>query len=96
MLTFESALGVNNKVVDKFLRFSESLGSPLFDAYNSSYGWNNWLLCCYPDSMYALKLIARSWCVFVHALNCVALVNKLDSYMGVVHRTALTLIGCSA
>ena len=38
LLTFESILDVNNKVVDNFLRFPESLGSPFFYAYSSSYG----------------------------------------------------------
>jgi len=38
LLTFESALGVNKKVVEDFLSFPESLGLPLFDAYSFSYG----------------------------------------------------------
>jgi hypothetical protein len=58
LLTNESTQGVNNKVVENFLSFVENLGSPLFDAYNSSYDWNNSLLCRCLDSMYALKLIA--------------------------------------
>jgi hypothetical protein len=37
VLTFESALALNNKLIDNFLRFPESLGSPFFDACNFSY-----------------------------------------------------------
>ena len=37
-LALESALSVNKRVEDNFISFLESLGSPLFDAYNSSYG----------------------------------------------------------
>jgi hypothetical protein len=37
MLTCELAVGVNNKVMDNFLRFLKSLGSSLFDVYNFSY-----------------------------------------------------------
>ena len=38
MLTYELAFGMNNKVLDNLIRFPESLGSPLLDAYISSYG----------------------------------------------------------
>jgi hypothetical protein len=36
-LTSELAFGVNNKVVDNFLSFPESLGSPLLDIWISVY-----------------------------------------------------------
>ena len=38
LLASESALGVNNKYVEYFMRFPEILGSPSLDAWNSSYG----------------------------------------------------------
>jgi len=38
MLTYELAFGMNNKVVENFIFFPESLGSPLLDNYISSYG----------------------------------------------------------
>ena len=38
MLTYELAFRMNNKVLDNFIIFLESLGSPLLDAYISSYG----------------------------------------------------------
>jgi hypothetical protein len=38
LLSVESSRDNINKVVENFLSFPESLGSPLFDAYNSSYG----------------------------------------------------------
>ena len=38
MLTYELAFGMNNKVLDNFIKFPESPGSPLLDAYISSYG----------------------------------------------------------
>jgi hypothetical protein len=37
LLICELAFGMNNKSVENFLSFLESLGSPLFDAYNFSY-----------------------------------------------------------
>jgi hypothetical protein len=40
MLTYDLAFGMNNKSVENFLSFLESLGSPLGDVYNLSYGWN--------------------------------------------------------
>jgi hypothetical protein len=40
MLIYELAVGMNNKSVENFLSFLESLGSPLWDVYNLSYGWN--------------------------------------------------------
>ena len=68
LLNFESALGVNNKVVDNFLSFPESLGSPLFDAYRSSYGWNKWLLCCCPESEHVPKVVCFALHCFVSLL----------------------------
>jgi hypothetical protein len=38
MLIYELAFGLNNKDVDNFLSCLESLGSPLWDVYNLSYG----------------------------------------------------------
>ena len=38
ILAMKSPLDDNNKVLDNFISFPESLGSPLLDAYNSSYG----------------------------------------------------------
>jgi hypothetical protein len=38
MLTYELAFGMSNKVEDNFLNFPKSLGSPLWDVYNLSYG----------------------------------------------------------
>jgi hypothetical protein len=40
MLIYELAVGMNNKHVENFLSFLESLGSPLWEVYNLSYGWN--------------------------------------------------------
>jgi hypothetical protein len=40
MLTYDLAFGRINKRVENFLSFLESLGSPLWDIYNLSYGWN--------------------------------------------------------
>jgi hypothetical protein len=40
MLSYDLAFGMNNKRVENFLSFLESLGSPLWDVYNLSYGWN--------------------------------------------------------
>ena len=37
LLFVELAFGVNNKDLDNFIIFRESLGSPLLEAYNSSY-----------------------------------------------------------
>ena len=37
MLTYELAFRINNKVVDNFISFPESLESPLLDICNSSY-----------------------------------------------------------
>ena len=39
LLTVESTLDDNKKVVGSFLRFLESLGSPLWDLYIFSYDW---------------------------------------------------------
>jgi hypothetical protein len=36
MIIYELAFGMNNKSVENFLSFLESLGSPLWDAYNLS------------------------------------------------------------
>jgi hypothetical protein len=38
MLICELATGMNNKSVESFLSFLESLGSSLWDVYNLSYG----------------------------------------------------------
>jgi hypothetical protein len=38
MIVYDLAFGMNNKGVENFLRFLESLGSPLWDGYNRSYG----------------------------------------------------------
>ena len=35
MLTYELAFGMSKKVLDNFISFTESLGSPLLDAYIS-------------------------------------------------------------
>jgi hypothetical protein len=40
MIIYELAFGMSNKSVENFLIFLESLGSPLWDVYNLSYGWN--------------------------------------------------------
>jgi hypothetical protein len=40
MLIYEFGFGMNNYNVVIFLSFLESLGSPLWDVYNLSYGWN--------------------------------------------------------
>jgi hypothetical protein len=40
MLTYDLAFGMNNKRVENFLSFPESLGSHLWDVYNLSYGWD--------------------------------------------------------
>jgi hypothetical protein len=36
MIIYELAFGMNNKSVENFLSFLESLGSPLWDVYNLS------------------------------------------------------------
>jgi hypothetical protein len=38
MIICELTFGMNNKSVENFLSFLESLGSPLWDIYNLSYG----------------------------------------------------------
>jgi hypothetical protein len=40
MIIYELAFGMNNKSVEKFLSFLESLRSPSWDVYKLSYGWN--------------------------------------------------------
>jgi hypothetical protein len=40
MLIYELAFGMNNKSVENFLSFLESLGSPFWDVYDLSYDWN--------------------------------------------------------
>jgi hypothetical protein len=71
MITYELAFGTNNKVVDNFLSFLESLGSPLFDVYNFSYDWNTCLLRCCPGSMLMLR-----WLLYLDFILAKLVVNS--------------------
>jgi hypothetical protein len=55
-LNMESCIDDNNKVIDNLISFPESLGSPLFDAYSSSYGWKR--DCCAAAQILCMHL---SW-----------------------------------
>ena len=48
ILSIKSVLEDNNKVVENYLSFPESLISPLLDAWISNYGWMKLHICCCP------------------------------------------------
>ena len=51
LFTVKSVLEDNNKVIENYLSFPESLISPLWDAYIFNYGCMNFYMCCCPDSV---------------------------------------------
>ena len=48
ILSIKSVLEDNNKVVENYISFPESLISPLLDAWISNYGWIKLCICCCP------------------------------------------------
>ena len=48
ILSIKSVLEDNNKVVENYLSFPESLISSLLDVWISNYGWMKLCICCCP------------------------------------------------